>query len=251
MLFGCVSISESITGLKVNTTPLHIATETAYREIFAVQDRLEYATLLRVWNYFPAINKETYGIERYRQFNIGRQNAFLAYGRVITGNVPAASVIGTASGDLNIAFLATRAEMIGIENPRQVSSYYYPSQYGPRTPAFSRATLVNLHGNNILFISGTASIVGHHSLHCGDVAAQTKECMNNINAVVAEAKRQVPAILNIELLNLSYKVYIRYSTDLPLVRDVLDNYLGKPLQVIYLQADICRAELLVEIEAHG
>lgn len=251
LLFGCITMAESMAELTVSATPLQTITETAYKEIFAIQDKLGYNTLLRVWNYFPKINKESYGMERYRQFNIGRQDAFLAYGRAIAGNVPAASVLGTNSDDLNIAFLATRDVMIGIENPRQVSSYFYPSQYGPRTPAFSRATLINVNDNSTLFISGTASIIGHHSVHHGDVALQTKECMNNISAVVAAAKLRVPSIFNIELFNLAYKVYIRYPIDLLLVRNVLDNYLGQPLQAIYLQADICRTDLLVEIEAIG
>ena len=58
-----------------STSALHIATEQAYREIFATLDELAYPHLLRVWNYLPQINVDTHGVERYRQFNSARRNA--------------------------------------------------------------------------------------------------------------------------------------------------------------------------------
>lgn len=237
-------------GVTIINESLKIATKTAYREILALQDTLNYTAILRIWNYFPAINKETDGIERYRQFNIGRQDALLDCGRSLTENLPAASVLGTTSGNLSIAFIAARTEVINIENPRQVSSYNYPPQYGLRPPAFSRASLINLYDNYILFISGTASIVGYNTLHIGDVVKQTIESMNNISAVIAEAKRHIATVVNIQLTNLLYKVYIRHAADIQLVKSTLQNYVGDSLQAIYLQADICRADLLVEIEAY-
>jgi len=37
---------------------------------------------------------------------------------------------------------ASRAEPTALENPRQTSAYRYPRRYGPRSPAFARATLL-------------------------------------------------------------------------------------------------------------
>ena len=153
-------------------------------------------------------------------------------------------------GGLHIAFLAARADVIGIENPRQVSAYHYPSQYGPRSPTFSRAGLVKLGGRDMLFISGTASIVGHQTLHDGDVAAQTRECLHNIAAIVAEANRQAPGA-DFRLDNLAYKVYVRHPEDLDTVRREMAQFIGAPVSAVFLQADVCRADLLVEIEASG
>ena len=62
-----------------------------------------------------------------------------------------------------------------------------PGDYGPRSPTFSRAALVYPAGQEILFISGTASIVGHQTVHPGDVVGQCRESMENIAAVLAEA----------------------------------------------------------------
>lgn len=247
LLFGSVSLDE--TAGKTHP-PLQATTEMAYQSIFKLLETLGYTAVLRFWNYFPDINQENHGIERYRQFNIGRQDAFLAHGRSVIGNVPAACALGSASGGLHIAFLATRANVTGIENPRQLAAYHYPSQYGPRSPTFSRAGLVSLGGRDMLFVSGTASIVGHQTLHDGDVRAQTRECLHNIAAVVAEANRLAPDA-GFRLDQLAYKIYMRRAGDLAAVRDEMARFIDAPISSVFLQADVCRSDLLVEIEASG
>jgi hypothetical protein len=50
-------------------------------------------------------------------------------------------------------------------------------------------------------------------------------------------------------------VYVRHPADTDAVRSVLENALGANAPMIrhavYLEADICRSDLLVEIEAHA
>jgi hypothetical protein len=52
-----------------------------------------------------------------------------------------------------------------------------------------------------------------------------------------------------------YTVYVRRADDLAVVREVFERAVGADSaaarDAVYLQADICRDELLVEIEAHG
>jgi enamine deaminase RidA (YjgF/YER057c/UK114 family) len=228
-------------------TPLRAAAEDAYRRIFALLDGEGLPHLWRVWNYLADINGEQDGLERYRQFNVGRQDAFLASGRLATGNVPAACAIGLADGPLRIAFLAGKDPAYPIENPRQVSAYNYPSEYGPRSPTFSRAALAAPGGQVVFFVSGTASIVGHHTLHTGDAAAQARESLANIAAVVAEANHCLPDH-PFRLDALSYRAYIRHAADYPAVAAELNAVLGGA-EIVCVQADICRADLLVEIEA--
>ncbi len=249
ILFGCISVPETQRH-EDNRPALHTATEHAYREIFSALDHLAYPYLLRVWNYLPQINVDTHGTERYRQFNSGRRNAILAYGRELTGNVPVACALGSVAGSpLVIYFLASREAPTAIENPRQVSAYEYPPQYGPK-PAFSRASVLRETSGAILFISGTASIVGHRTVHAGDVAAQTRETLVNIEALLSEANR-VTGAPRFGLESLAYKVYVRNDADLPLIQSQLHAALGAQARVVYLQADICRQDLLVEIEATG
>jgi enamine deaminase RidA (YjgF/YER057c/UK114 family) len=247
LLFGSIGLGETAADAR---SPLRATTENAYRAIFELLDSLGYSAVMRFWNYFPAINLESHGMERYRQFNVGRQDAFLAHGRSVSGNVPAACALGSAGGDLQIAFLAARATASGIENPRQVSAYRYPSDYGPRSPTFSRASLVELGGRPMLFISGTASIVGHRTLHDGDAAAQTRECMDNIAAIVEVANGRAPQA-GFRLDRLAYKVYVRRAGDVPAVQREIVRIAGGQAAAIYLLADVCRSDLLVEIEASG
>jgi chorismate lyase / 3-hydroxybenzoate synthase len=250
MLFGCIAVREEESQeLRDQQTPLFRATEQAYREILGTLDALGYTHLVRVWNYVPEINRDTHATERYRQFNSARQAALLASGRAVTGNVSAASALGAAvGGPLVVYFLASHAAPTFIENPRQVSAYHYPPQYGARSPVFSRATVHREPGGMTLFISGTASIVGHQTVHAGDPAAQTRETLTNIEALLEEANR-VTGSEKFRLDTLACKVYVRHRADLPMIQAQLRPALGPDAQPVYLQADICRRDLCVEIEA--
>ncbi|MDO8208109.1 MAG: hypothetical protein Q7T38_09895 [Gallionella sp.] len=253
LLFGVIVLPETPFDAGVDKTPLQQATESAYRQVFALLDALHFPYLLRFWNYIADINTISFGLERYQQFNRGRQDAFLAHGRDVVGNVPAACALGfsqgsSAQGPLTIAFLAGRVVPLSIENPRQISAYQYPPQYGPRSPTFSRAALVRMGQNEVLFVSGTASIVGHATLHANDVVAQTRETMANIEAVLAEVNRQAMQP-GFDLASLSYKVYVRNPADLELIRAELVRCVGNELKAVFLRADVCREDLLLEIEA--
>ena len=247
-LFGVIELSETLFDVGADKTPLQQATESAYRQVFALLDTLHYPYLFRFWNYIADINAHSFGLERYRQFNLGRQDAFLAHGRNVVGNAPAACALGSAQGPLSIAFLAGRVVPLSIENPRQISACQYPQQYGPRSPTFSRASLVQLRQNEVLFVSGTASIVGHATLHPADVVAQTRETMTNIEAVLAEANR-LASQPGFDLTSLDYKVSVRYPADLAQIRTELERILGTTPNAVYLQADVCRQDLLLEVEA--
>jgi len=263
MLFGCISIS--ITEAEICATsgqppaqdrrrthsPVHEATTRVYRQICATLDAESYPHLLRVWNYLPDINRHIHGAERYREFNSARQHALRASGRPLSGNVPAASALGAGpDSPLLVYFLAGRTAPTFLENPRQTSAYHYPRQYGAHSPVFSRATLLRQPGSLVLFISGTASIVGHRSLHAGDTVAQTRETLANIEALLAEANRMAPGA-RFSLDKLACKIYVRRPADLPVIQAQLNSALGEEAPRIYLQADICRQDLLVEIEAAG
>jgi enamine deaminase RidA (YjgF/YER057c/UK114 family) len=243
-LHGCAEIADA--------DGMQAAAYRAYTDLFALLAHSESPHLLRLWNYFPGINGDGGGTERYRQFNAGRQQAFIEARRSAFEGSPAACALGTAHGPLRVYFLAGRVPPLAIENPRQVSAYRYPDAYGPRSPSFSRAAIVSLNdGRTMLFISGTASIVGHQTMHIGNVARQTEESLANIAAVLAVAAERAGAPFPHDAL--TYTVYVRCPADLPVVRRIFENAVGPRAasNAIYLQADICRAELLVEVEAHG
>lgn len=246
VLFGVIELDEQAFSTTGRESALQQATGEAYRRIFRLLAAQELPHLWRVWNYLADINGETNGLERYRQFNIGRHDAFAACARAATGDVPAACTIGLPQGPLSIAFLAGRTPVQPVENPRQVSAYHYPMEYGPRSPTFSRAVLVTLPERECLFISGTASIVGHRTVHLGDIFGQTREALANVEAVLTQANRLSRTIFT--LGGLAYRVYIRHAEDFPAVRDLLSAPMGTAVGLC-VQADICRQDLLVEIEA--
>ncbi len=248
-LLGAIDLDES-----VEKQGLAELAHRAYRDLFATLDQSGIAHPLRIWNYLPQINGDGGGLERYRQFNLGRQDAFLEAGRAAFEGAPAACALGIHRGALSVRFLAGRRAPLPIENPRQVSAYRYPSTYGPRAPTFSRAALADIGDDRCaLFISGTASIVGHETVHRGDVREQTRETLRNLEAVVNAANAQGSARFSVSALD--SVVYVRHPRDLEAVRGVLEDALGSDAPMVrgavYLEADICRGDLLVEIEAHA
>ncbi|HEX4942718.1 MAG TPA: hypothetical protein VFV55_00090 [Usitatibacteraceae bacterium] len=224
--------------------------ERAYGEIFAMLGRHGFPHVVRFWNYIPRINEEDGGVERYRLFNIGRGAAFESAGRSRAETIPAACALGTddSGSALTVYFVAARQRGRAVENPRQVSAYRYPPEHGPHSPTFSRAVLHPADDARMLFVSGTASIVGHLTLHVGEVVAQTRETLANLEAVFAEACRlSRPGAFTMR--EASYKVYVRHAADVEAVRRELAAALGEDADVNFLRADICRSDLLVEIEA--
>ena len=235
-----------------NNEALGAATYTAYSSLLHALHATGYPHLLRVWNSIPDINVEDDGLERYRHFNLQRFKAYEASKLPTMTGAPAACALGSYGGPLVLYCLAAKAPPETIENPRQMSAYRYPPQYGPRAPSFSRAALWRGDGedSDVLFVSGTASIVGHRTLHQGNVVAQAHETLTNLQSVVAAAVSHGARDIAI-LPDLLLKAYVRHPADQPLVRQVLAGHGLDADAVLYLHADICRAELLVEIEAVG
>jgi enamine deaminase RidA (YjgF/YER057c/UK114 family) len=254
LLFGSITIEERQSmqgGADGAAAALLRATEIAYREIFGVLEETAHRHLIRVWNYLPEINREADGDERYRHFNSARLAAFRSSGRAALDTAPAACALGSPAGSpISIYFLAARQRPRMIENPRQTSAYFYPPQYGVHSPIFSRACLLSESAGTNLFVSGTASIVGHQTIHPGDVLAQTRETVANIDALLHEANRVVGAS-RYSLDALKLKVYVREPADLRAIEGALTSALRPATPIIYLQADVCREDLLVEIEATG
>ncbi len=228
--------------------------QSAYGDVFATLRQTGVAHLQRLWNYVPHIHDLDAGQERYRHFNRGRQQAFLAAGQAAFDGAPAACALGTPGGLLRLRFLAGRQAPVALENPRQVSAYRYPASYGPSSPTFSRAALVKASaGQVLLLISGTASITGHASQHVGDLPAQIDETLTNLQALLDTAHTRCTARFTLAALRCT--AYLRHAEQAPVLRAHLARRLGADSpalqQLILLQAEVCRPDLLVEIEAYA
>lgn len=94
LLFGLVEGLGCDVSPVAGQTSLQTLCEQAYARIFRLLDAQGLPHLWRAWNYLTDINCESAGMERYRQFNLGRTQAFdrCACGSV-EGRVPAACAI--------------------------------------------------------------------------------------------------------------------------------------------------------------
>lgn len=243
LMFGVLEWEEPDGGI------LH-ASAHAYAALVAFWRDSDYPHLLRIWNYFDAITLGEGDGERYRQFCVGRVQGL---GDVDTRTLPAATAIGSRDGRrvLQVYWLAAREPGLPLENPRQVSAYRYPREYGPQSPTFARA-LLPPSPRVPLLLSGTASIVGHASRHADSLRAQLDETLTNLDSLLGAARERAP-MLSPHLDGTSrLKVYVRDAADADAVAAQLEARLGTRVPWLMLHADVCRRELLVEIEGmHG
>ncbi len=226
-----------------------IPAERLYRQLIERLAESRFAYPLRLWNYFPAINQGADDQERYRRFCIGRRRALEAAG-LSDAQMCAATAIGTTGETMQVIALAGTRPGVSIENPRQVSAWNYPRRYGPRQPAFARATGIDLaDGRAGLLVSGTASVVGHITAHPHDVQAQTEEAASNLEALLGHAAGAMrrPGLAQFNTASLA-RVYVRHAEDWPSV-EALVRRRWPDLRLCALQGDICRSDLMVEIEA--
>lgn len=215
-------------------------TRVAYLDLFRAIRARGFCYPIRIWNYFGRIHGEECGLERYQSFCVGRGQA-LDELEIPEDGMPAATAIGTGGGGLFVYLIAARQPGLAVENPRQVSAYRYPEQYSPESPAFARATRIETSLGPQLLLSGTASITGHESRHIGDCAAQTREILANLDALHATAGDDLPPPAWL-------RIYLRRAADQPTVAAILAEHYPRPPAMHWVRGDVCRRELLVEIE---
>lgn len=214
----------------------------AYARLLDTVRALDYPHLLRAWNYLGDINLGDGDQERYRHFSVGRARGM---GDWPPSLFPAATAIGHLGprDDLLVYALASRTPGTPVENPRQVSAYHYPRRYGPVPPSFARAMRLDTDPASLL-ISGTASVIGHATAHVGNAPAQAAETLRNLDCLLTSAGlgTRLPG------RDASLKAYVRHREHASMLRSVL-NEAGVPAhQVLILQGDICRSDLLLEID---
>lgn len=232
-LFACAEVPIELREMRSQTAQV-------YRELMALVRGSRYPQLLRFWNYVPQINRGEGDEELYRQFCWGRAEAL----SLEDSALPAATAIGCKDPTLRISVLTATPtiSVVHLENPRQVSAYHYPRQYGPRSPSFARATRVTCGDQSLLLLSGTASIVSHETRHPGDLGAQLQETQRNIAsllAVAAEGREARPELL---------RVYLRNPKDLNAALDHFSAAFPGYEPPAVVQGDICREPLVVEID---
>jgi len=146
-----------------------------------------------------------------------------------------------------------------VKNPRQTDAYNYSQEVlignssgkktGKNTPKFERAKYVSLNGHKVVFISGTASILNEKTIGIHDVNKQTLVTIDNISGLIADENLRHSGVSKTSgtIQYTFLRIYVKDASDLASVRDICEKKFGD-IPKSYLIADICRDDLLVEIE---
>jgi len=202
------------------------------REICATLEAENYPHLLRVWNYL----RTSIAIPRHRALPEIQHRTPAGATRVrplAHGKVPAASRSAPPATVPGGVFPGWTHPPTFLENPRQVSAYHYPRQYGLTARCSRAATLLRRP-------EGLASVHLRHCEHRGSQIAprrrqraQTRETLANIEALLAEANR-VARGARFELGALLQGLRAP-PADLPVIKAELAAALGAGTRLIYLQ----------------
>lgn len=211
-----------------------------YLDFFKISNKNS-MSIVKIWHYLPELLKSCPDKKtNYSLLCESREEVYRNFYR--NSDYPAATVIGIEGNKILIYFLAASCETYEvIENKRQVSSYNYPQNIFSEKPMFSRAVSFSFKGNlqKKIMISGTASIKGYQSVHKSDVAKQLDEALKNYKTF---------AKLDNNPSNICRVYLTKYQTkNLSIIVKKLENFFGIN-QYVLLQGDICRSELLIEIE---
>jgi len=220
--------------------------------------------VVRTWLYVNQITSGPEGHQRYHDLNRARTDFYRGV-RLCAKNraprapetiYPASTGIGTRGAGIAMSCMALDSQrpdvfLMPLENPQQTAAYHYGANYSPQSPKFSRAMAV-VQGHFVTtLVSGTASIVDTRTRHLGDIVRQTEQTIENIERLIAPENfaRHGLANAGATLQNIAkLRVYVKHQHDYEKCREVCERRLPR-VPAIYLHADICRPDLLVEIEA--
>ncbi len=238
--------------------------------VFAVMERilqsegLNFGSIFRQWNYIEEITAVDMDGEienqHYQIFNNVRSKYYSK--AEFTSGYPAATGIGTLSGGVVVSFYAANSKglkVISVENPLQRAAFDYTEEvligdaeyegFCKSTPKFARAKFVENAISKQIFISGTASIRDEKTIAENDVVRQTEVTIDNIEKLISE--ETLSAIdKNLTVLPALdfFRVYIKNPSDFRLVKETCEKRWPN-ITGIYVVSDVCRENLLVEIEA--
>ncbi len=250
---------------KTSATGVYERSLDAFRQMQAKLARagVGFEEVIRTWLYLGDIVGAEGETQRYKELNRARTDFYepirFRAGKLPPGQnptvYPASTGIGTEGRDIVMSCIAlqtTRQDIVGmpLENPLQTSAFKYSACYGSKSPKFSRAMALSCGPFATIFVSGTASITNEETRFIGDVEKQTHQTLDNIEALISDynlARHGMRGLgTGLDGLALA-RVYIKRQEDYAKTRAVCEKRLGE-LPTVYAIADVCRPELLVEIE---
>ena len=212
--------------------------------------------ITRQWNYIEGIVSKKEDHQNYQVFNDARSQFYQDH--FSEKGYPAATGIGMEAGGILIDYLAIKGNHVTnvpIDNPVQIPAHKYhqdclmglPTGDRKTTPKFERGRYVSLHGEEIVFVSGTAAITGEKTANQGDVEQQTRITIDNIDRLISKDNLSKSIIIPWDLKFNYLRIYVKERNDLKKVREICEKRYGD-VPMVWLQANICRDDLTVEIE---
>jgi len=223
----------------------------------------DFDQIIRTWLYLGDIVGPEGETQRYKELNRARTDFFEGI-PFLQKHVPpafdgalypASTGIGMSDREVMMGCVALASDrddllLLPLENPRQTSAFDYEKHHSPQSPKFSRAMGIVGRETTCTLISGTASIVDSETKFLGDVEGQTQQTLDNIEALIApdNFSRYGVEGAGATLDDLVFvRVYIKHQEDYEKTRAICEQRLGE-LPTIYAVADVCRSNLLVEVE---
>jgi enamine deaminase RidA (YjgF/YER057c/UK114 family) len=229
------------------------------------KENMDFTNIVRQWNYIENITGKIVSKDKTRQnYQVFNDIRSLYYGEVdFKRGYPAATGIGMDCGGVVLEFIAadfsSDIKVIPIKNPDQADAHQYSLEMlvgdgiqadRPKsTPKFERARAIAKENDYYVYISGTAAIKGQKTLFPTDVEQQTRITIENISRLIAPdnlEKHNLPVSSSDSPFS-HIRVYIKNEADVPAVKKKCDEHYGE-VPRLYLISDICRENLLVEIE---
>ena len=237
----------------MNARDFEQATVNAYHLIRRTLMGLPAGEPVRFWNHIPGIHQQMDAErDRYMVFNAGRFRAFCDWfggADQFAGRIATASGVGHRGSQLVIHCLAANERGKAVENPRQIPAFRYSKKYGPLPPCFARAMIVPTLSDRgrTLLIGGTASICGERTVHRNLLAQQMRETLANLRSLIVAAD---PTIAEPEALAAfsHVRIYHPRGKDAKSIDRAARTAFATAEQIELVPADLCRPELLVEIE---
>jgi enamine deaminase RidA (YjgF/YER057c/UK114 family) len=226
-------VTASHTGL---TPPEQTISVLRFMDAALRTESMSFGDTVRTWYY----NRDI--LNWYDRFNASR-NAFFEERGVFDGLIPASTGVGAfpppgsaiVGGLVAVHAKDERVHVGAAPSPLQCPAVEYGS-------SFSRAVAMDFPDHKRLFVSGTASIAPNgDTTHLRDVDAQIEQTMSVVEAILDASGMGWNAVTR-------GIAYLKYARDLPRFAAYCSRNDLERLPVVALGADICRDDLLFEIE---
>jgi enamine deaminase RidA (YjgF/YER057c/UK114 family) len=216
-------------------------------ETFLKTEDASYRDVVRTWIYVENI------LDLYHEFNLARNTCYTDFGLLKSGNLDHAEKIflpaSTGITGKNPEGASTIMDLLAVTQSSdtgiQIRPLYGTRQRSPYRygSAFSRAMCVVEPEGKWIFVSGTASINEKgESINIGDISSQVKYTVEVVDSLIQSEGASFSDLCEAT-------VFLKRKKDFSLYQETAESLGLSSIPAVYLVADVCRDELLFELDA--